>query len=186
MVNMKENQMDITVLDEAVINNIYLIRGQKIMLDSDLAKLYQVETKVLKQAVKRNLGRFPVDFMFEMTASEFQLLRSQFVTSKMEQRGGTRYLPYCFTEPGVAMLSSILNSERAILVNIQIIRTFIRLRQALTDNTDLRLDIEKIKSKLDNQDKNIELVFQYLDELIEHKSHSKERKRIGYKPDDLL
>ena len=175
-----------TILDEVVMNKIYLIRGQKVMLDSDLAKLYQVETKVLKQAVKRNFGRFPVDFMFEMTASEFLLLRSQIVTSKMELRGGTRYLPFCFTEPGIAMLSSVLNSERAILVNIQIIRTFIRMRQALVDNTDFRLYIEKIKAKLDNQDKNIELVFQYLDELIEHKSNSKERKRIGYKPDDLF
>lgn len=160
---MDEQNPDTIIADELVINKIYLIRGQKVMLDSDLAKLYQVETKVLKQAVKRNLHRFPEDFMFEMTENEFQILRSQIVTSKTEHRGGTRYLPFCFTEPGIAMLSSILNSDRAILVNIQIIRTFIRLRQILADHAELRLDIEKIKGKLDEHDKNMEVVFRCLD-----------------------
>src|SRR5471030_503419 len=168
--------------DEIVMNQIYYIRGQKVMLDRDLAKLYQVETKVLKQSVKRNIARFPEDFMFEMSKEEFQIWRSQIVTSKSDQQG-LRYVPFCFTEQGVAMLSSVLNSERAIKVNIQIIRIFTRIRQMFIDNTDLRLEIEKIKNKLENQDKNMEIVFRYLDELIDKKQEQQERKRIGFKPD---
>jgi len=170
--------------DEIVINKIYYIRGQKVMLDRDLAKLYNVETRVLKQSVKRNIARFPGDFMFEMNKDELHDWRSQFVTSKSDNQG-LRYNPFCFTEQGVAMLSSVLNSERAINVNIQIIRIFTKLRQMLVDNIDLRLEIEKIKSKLNNQDKNMEIVFRYLDELIEKKAEPKPRKRIGYKSDDL-
>lgn len=170
--------------DDIVMNQIYYIRGQKVMLDRDLAKLYEVETKVLKQSVKRNITRFPEDFMFEMNKEEFLIWRSQIVTSKSDKQG-LRYVPFCFTEQGVAMLSSVLNSERAINVNIQIIRIFTKLRQMLFDNTDLRLEIEKIKSKLDNQDKNMEIVFRYLDELLEKKKDPKPRKRIGYKSDDL-
>ena len=168
--------------DEIVLNQIYLIRGQKVMLDRDLANLYNVETKILKQAVRRNISRFPEDFMFEMTNEELKNWRSQFVTSNSDQMG-LRYMPFCFTEQGVAMLSSVLNSERAINVNIQIIRIFTRIRQMFIDNTDLRLEIEKIKNKLDNQDKNMEVVFKYLDELIEKKQEPQERKPIGYKPE---
>lgn len=164
--------------DELVMNKIFLIRNQKVMLDSDLANLYQVETKVLNQQVKRNLKRFPEDFMFQLTEKEFENLMSQIVTSSW---GGKRKLPYVFTEQGVAMLSGILNSDRAIAVNIQIMRIFTRIRQMLADNTDLRLDIEKIKSKLDNQDKNMEIVFRYLDELLEKKDNPIERNKIGYK-----
>lgn len=170
--------------DEIVMNQIYYLRGQKVMLDRDLAKLYNVQTKVLKQSVKRNIARFPEDFMFEMTDTEFKIWRSQFVTSKSDQQG-LRYCPFCFTEQGVAMLSSILNNERAINVNIQIIRIFTRLRQMLVDHTDLRLEIEKIKSKLDNQDKNMEVIFRYFDELTKPKIEPAPRKRIGYKSDDL-
>ena len=119
-----------------------------------------------------------------MSKEEFQIWRAQFVTSKSDQQG-LRYVPFCFTEQGVAMLSSVLNSERAINVNIQIIRIFTKLRQMLFDNTDLRLEIEKIKSKLDKQDKNMEIVFRYLDELLERKNEPKPRKRIGYKSDEL-
>jgi hypothetical protein len=140
--------------------------------------LYQVETKVLNQQVKRNLKRFPDDFMFQLTQSEFENLKSQFVTSSW---GGKRKLPLVFTEQGVAMLSGILNSDRAIAVNIQIMRIFTRVRQMLTDNTELRLDIEKIKKKLDNQDKNMEIVFRYLDELLEKKENPVPRTKIGYK-----
>jgi hypothetical protein len=148
------------------------------MLDSDLAELYQVETKVLNQQVKRNIKRFPEDFMFQLTEQEFHNLKSQIVTSSW---GGKRKLPYVFTEQGVAMLSGILNSDRAIAVNIQIMRIFTRIRQMLADNTDLRLDIEKIKNKLDNHDKNMEIVFRYLDELLEKKENPIERNKIGYK-----
>jgi hypothetical protein len=140
--------------------------------------LYQVETGRLNEQVKRNLKRFPEDFMFQLTQSEFENLKSQFATSSW---GGTRKLPFVFTEQGVAMLSGILNSDRAIAVNIQIMRIFTRVRQMLTDNTELRLDIEKIKKKLDNQDKNMEIVFRYLDELLEKKENPVPRTKIGYK-----
>jgi hypothetical protein len=156
----------LVVPDEVVMNKIYVIRGQKVVLDKDLAELYQVETKVLNQQVKRNLNRFPEDFMFHLTDSEFKNLKSQFVSSSW---GGVRKLPFVFTEQGVAMLSGVLSSDRAIAVNIQIMRIFTRIRQMLTDNTELRLDIEKIKKKLDNQDKNMEIVFRYLDELLDKK-----------------
>jgi hypothetical protein len=116
--------------------------------------------------------------MFQLTQSEFENLKSQFVTSSW---GGKRKLPLVFTEQGVAMLSGILNSDRAIAVNIQIMRIFTRVRQMLTDNTELRLDIEKIKKKLDNQDKNMEIVFRYLDELLEKKENPVPRTKIGYK-----
>jgi len=136
--------------NETIINQIYYIREQKVMLDRDLAKLYGVETKVLKQAVKRNIGRFPEDFMFEMTKEELEIWRSQFVTSKSDQMG-LRYNPFCFTEQGVAMLSSVLNSERAIKVNIEIMRVFTKIRKMLFDNTELRLIIEEIRKKTENK-----------------------------------
>lgn len=175
---MVRKESSLIVPDEVVMNKIYVIRNQKVMLDIDLAGLYQVETKVLNQQVKRNLKRFPDDFMFQLTQLEFENLKSQFVTSSW---GGKRKLPLVFTEQGVAMLSGILNSDRAIAVNIQIMRIFTRVRQMLTDNTELRLDIEKIKKKLDNQDKNMEIVFRYLDELLEKKENPVPRTKIGYK-----
>jgi len=150
------------------------------MLDEDLADLYKLETKQLKRQVRRNLERFPEDFMFELTKNEFENLRSQFGTSKW---GGTRYAPYAFTEQGVAMLSSVLNSRTAIKVNIQIIRVFTKLRQLFTDNLSLKLEIEEIKKKLSHQNKNIELVFSYLDELLEKKENQISRSKIGYKKD---
>lgn len=165
--------------DELVMNKIYVIRSQKVMQDRDLAELYGVETKVLKQAVKRNLNRFPEDFMFELTEIELNNWRSQFVTSNSEKMG-LRYKPFAFTEQGVAMLSSVLNSEKAISVNIQIIRIFTRIRQMLMDNTELRLSIEELRKKTDNNTKNIEVVFQYLDELIDKKENPKPRTQIGY------
>ncbi len=171
------------VPDEVIMNQIYYIRGHKVMLDSDLATLYEVETKQLKRQVRRNAERFPEDFMFELTPEEYSYSRSQIGTLK--QGENVKYPPMVFTEQGVSMLSSILNSKRAIKVNIQIIRIFTRIRQMFIDNTDLRLEIEKIKSKLNNQDKNMEIVFRYLDELVEKKIAPKPRKRIGYKSDDL-
>ncbi len=150
------------------------------MLDSHLSELYQVETKILKEQVKRNLNRFPEDFMFELTKNEYENLRSQFAASSW---GGSRYLPLIFTEQGVAMLSSVLNSDRAIAVNIKIIRIFTKMRALLADNLSLRLEIEEIKKKVTNQSKNIELVFSYLDELIDKKENKTERIKIGYKKD---
>jgi hypothetical protein len=164
--------------DDVVINKIYFIRNQKVMLDRDLAELYSVETKRLNEQVKRNLSRFPEDFMFQLSEIEFQNLKSQFATSSW---GGIRKVPYVFTEHGVLMLSSVLNSEKAIQTNIQIMRIFTKIRQMLAETTEIRLDVETIKKKIENQGKNIELVFQYLDELIEKKETKTERERIGYK-----
>lgn len=150
-------------------------------MDRYLAEMYGVETRVLNQAIKRNKKRFPADFMFQMTREELSDWKSQNVISNKEKMG-LRKPPNVFTEQGVAMLSSVLNSETAIEVNIQIIRTFTRIRQMLSEHTELRLEVEKIKKKLDNQDKNMEVVFQYLDELLEKKDQPKpERKSIGYR-----
>lgn len=172
------------VPDEIIMNQIYYVRGHKVMLDFDLAALYEVETKQLKRQVKRNIDRFPEDFMFELTPEEYNISRNQ--NGTLKQGSNIKYSPMVFTEQGVAMLSSVLNSKRAIKVNIQIIRIFTRIRQKLADNTDIKLEIEKIKNKLDNQDKNMEIVFKYLDELLEKQERpNPPRKRIGYKPDDL-
>ncbi|WP_373615379.1 ORF6N domain-containing protein [Mucilaginibacter sp. OAE612] len=169
--------------EEIVVKQIYYIRGQKVMLDSDLATLYQVETKQLKRQVRRNIERFPgEDFMFELTPDEYSLIsRSQ--NGTMKQGYNIKYAPMVFTELGISMLSSVLNSASAIQVNIRIMRIFIRLRQILIDNTELKLEIERIRTKLESQDKNIDLLFGYLDELIEKKSQPMDRKRIGYMPD---
>ncbi len=166
--------------DETVINKIFVIRGQKVMLDRDLALLYGVETKRLKEAVKRNLKRFPEDFMFEMTSTELENWRSQIATSNGDKMG-LRYAPFCFTEQGVSMLSSILTSDRAIEVNIQIMRVFTRMRQLLLDNNELRLVIDEIKKKTDNNTQNIELVFKYLDKLVQQQENPEPRTQIGYK-----
>ncbi len=148
------------------------------MLDNDLAELYEVETRRLNEQVKRNIDRFPEDFMFQLTKEEFENLKSQIATSSW---GGRRKLPFVFTEHGVLMLSSILNSDRAINVNIQIMRIFTRVRQLLTGNLSVKMEIEEIKKKLENQDKNIALIFSYLDELIEKQENPQPRKQIGYK-----
>jgi len=174
----KESTRNIALSEEILVSKIYVIRGQKVMIDRDLAELYGVETKVLKQAVKRNIDRFPPDFMFEMTKDELQNWRSQFVTSNSDKMG-LRYSPFCFTEQGVTMLACTLNSKRAIDINIQIVRVFTKIREALSDNLLIKLDVEELKKKVNNQDKNIELVFSYLDELME-KQNKKTRNPIGY------
>lgn len=154
------------------------------MLDSDLAELYGVETKVLNQAIKRNLERFPEDFMFKLSDDEWESLKSQFVTSN-KSRGGRTYLPNVFSEHGVLMLSSVLNSSQAIQVNIQIVRIFSRLRTLLADNSDLKLEINQIRERLISHDKSITTIFEYVDELIQQKANPPKRKRIGFKPDEL-
>lgn len=179
MTKVKKDRPEIVIVPEEVISSkIYLIRGEKVMLDRDLAELYEVETRRLNEQVKRNINRFPKDFMFQLTELEFENLKSQFATSSW---GGSRKLPNAFTEHGVLMLSSVLNSDKAINVNIQIMRIFTKVRQIITDNLSVKLDIEEIKKKLANHDKNIELVFNYLDELIEKQDKPKPRKKIGYK-----
>ena len=149
------------------------------MLDNDLAELYGVETRMLNQQIKRNEYRFPEDFIFQLTQEEYSQLKTQKAASNW---GGRRKLPYVFTEHGVLMLSSVLNSKKAVEVKIQIMRIFTKIRQMFLDNTELRLEIEHIKKKVDNQSKNIELVFQYLDELIEKQEKQQPRKQISFKP----
>lgn len=179
---MTAKQLLSIIPDNIVINKIYEIRGHKVMLDSDRADLYGVETKRLNEQVRRNLERFPEDFMFQLSENEWDFLRSQFATSKTG-RGGRTYFPNVFTEHGVLMLSSVLNSPQAIQVNIQIVRIFSRLRFLINEKAEIKLEIEEIKQKMNSQDKNIELVFNYLDQLIDKKIGP--RKRIGYMPDDL-
>ena len=175
---MAKGSNQLSVPDEIITSKIYLIRDKKVMLDEDLAELYDVETRRLNEQVKRNIDRFPEDFMFQLTKEEFDILIFQIGTSKW---GGRRKLPYAFTEQGVAMLSGVLNSERAIKVNIQIMRVFTKVREILMDNLSIRLEIEEIKKKITNQDKNIELVFSYLDELIEKHDTKKPVQVKGFK-----
>jgi hypothetical protein len=156
---------------------IYIVRGQKVMLDSDLAALYGVETKVFNQAVGRNLERFPEDFRFQLTEEEFESLRSQFVTSK-KGRGGRRYLPYVFTEQGVAMLSSVLNSERAIQVNIGIMRAFVSMRKMLSTNEEINKRLTELENKSGEHDENFKKVFAAIRLLIS--PPNKSDKEIGF------
>lgn len=146
----KSNLPVVRVSEEDILEKIYVIRGQKVMIDRDLAEMYGVEVRVLNQAVKRNASRFPTDFMFQISKEENDSLRSQFVILKRGRH--SKYLPYAFTEQGVAMLSSVLNSETAIQVNIQIIRLFTKMKELILDNKDLWMKIEKIEQNLVKHD----------------------------------
>ena len=161
---------------EIIERKIYLIRGEKVMLDSDLAMLYEVETFNLNKAVKRNIDRFPEDFMFQLTKEEADSLRFQIGMSKTEGRGGRRYLPYVFTGQGVAMLSTVLNSERAVKVNIEIMRTFVRLRQMLASNAELSRKLQALEKKYDSQFK---VVFDAIRQLM--KPDEPKKKPIGFR-----
>jgi hypothetical protein len=164
---MSEKKSSISIPDEVIMSKIYLVRGEKVMLDRDIADLYGIATKVLKQTVRRNRRRFPSDFMFEMSTDEFQYWRSRFVTSNTDKMG-LRYPPFCFTEHGVLMLSSVLKSELAIAVNIQIIRIFTRMRKIISS---------------DEHDNNIILIFEYIKKLEQDKQQKlaqQNRKKIGY------
>jgi hypothetical protein len=164
---------------EIIERRILLVRGQKVMLDVDLAELYQVPTKVFNQAVKRNPGRFPEDFMFQLTKEEFEYLRSQFVTSNVSGRGGRRYLPFAFTEHGVAMLSSVLNSQRAVQMNILIIRAFIKLREMLATHKDLARKMEELERRQKAQGQQIAEVCSIVKMLIA--VPAKPQNPIGFK-----
>lgn len=163
---------------EVIEGKILLIRGQKVMLDRDLADLYGVATKVLLQAVKRNITRFPEDFMFQLNYQEVAALRSQIVTSKTG-RGGHRYQPYVFSEQGVAMLSSVLNSERAIQVNIAIMRAFVKLKEMLSTNKELAHKLEQLEQKMEKHDGEIKLIFDAIRQLMIPAETTK--KKIGFK-----
>ena len=177
---MKELQI---LPDETIINKIYIIRDKKVMIDRDLAELYGVNTRVLNQSVKRNLKRFPDDFMFQMTMEELENWKSQIVISNVEKMG-LRKLPLVFTEQGVAMLSSVLTSERAISVNIRIIRIFTRMRTMIESHKDILKKLEMLEKKDIELDEKVTLIFEYLKQLEQSKQEEKDfqqRKRIGFK-----
>ena len=172
--------MSISLIPAEVIENrILLLRGHKVMLDSDLSTLYGVETRTLIQAVKRNLYRFPADFIFKLNNQELMALRSQIVISNAG-RGGRRYTPYAFTEYGVAMLSSVLNSKRAIKVNIEIMRAFVRLRQVVGSQKVLAKKMEELESKVGKHDKAINALFETIYEMMN--PIVEEKPKIGFNP----
>ena len=183
---------DVQIPDEVLERRIHFIRGQKVMLDRDLAELYGVEVKQLKRQVKRNAARFPDDFMFELSKAELENWRSQFGTSNPSIKQGLRYAPYAFTENGVAQLSSVLNSERAIAVNIQIIRLFTRMREMLLTHKDLILELEKLRNSSKEHAGKIQVIFRYLKQMEKRetervllaqiaKEKMKARQEAGYK-----
>jgi phage regulator Rha-like protein len=161
---------------KSIVNKIVLLRGEKVLLDSDLAELYDVETKQLKRAVRRHLNRFPEDFMFQLSKEDFQNLRSHFGTSSW---GGTRYMPMAFTEQGVAMLSSVLNSARAIEVNIAIMRAFVKLRETLATHKKLSRKLSDLEQKLGDHDEQIQAIFEAIRQLM-LPPDEKGKKKIGF------
>ena len=163
---------------ERIEHSIHAIRGQRVILDRDLADLYDVPTKVLKQAVRRNMDRFPSDFMFVLTHQEFADLRSQIVTSSSPQWGGARYQPMAFTEQGVAMLSSMLRSKRAVQVNIEIMRVFVKLRHVVSTHKELAVKFSELERKIEKHDESIETIFEAIRQLMT--PPEKPRKKIGF------
>lgn len=179
---MAKKELQALILERKILNRIYVLRGQKIMLDEDLAEMYNVETKQLKRQVKRNIERFPKDFMFELTNKEFENLRNQIGTSSW---GGTRYIPMAFTEQGVAMLSSILKSKTAIEVNIRIIRVFTKFREYAVTHKEILLQLSKLEKEVRGNSKDIENIFMVLKELLENKNKpTPPRNKIGFKQYD--
>ena len=176
-------------------NRIYEIRGERVMLDRDLADLYETETKALNLAVKRNIKRFPADFMFQLTKEEFDNLRFQIETSEKgtslrlqnetsKGRGGTRYMPYAFTEQGVAMLSGILNSDKAISMNIAIMRAFVEIRRIIFRQNDLKEQLKEIKERLGEHDTQLNHIYDAMENLLDEKAAQRkwdDRERIGFK-----
>ena len=172
--------MESVIPVELIERRIYLIRGFKVMLDRHLAELYQVETSYLNRQVKRNTDRFPADFMFQLNAKESESLRCQFGISNAAGRGGRRYLPYAFTQEGVAMLSGVLRSERAVLVNVAIMRAFVRLREILISNKDLASRLDSLEKKYDSR---FRVVFDAIRKLMEPSSNPN-RRNIGFRSQD--
>ena len=165
-------------------SKIHEIRSQKVMLDFDLAELYEVETKNLNLAVKRNTKRFPVDFMFQLTKSQWERLRLQIETSK--GRGGTRYLPYAFTEQGVAMLSGVLSSKKAVEMNIEIMRAFVEIRRIVLNKNDVKKKLQDITKRIGEHDLLITELYEAIENIIDENAAQKKwdgRKRIGYRDD---
>ena len=179
---------------QSIQHRIYKLRGERVMLDRDLAALYEIETKSLNLSVKRNIKRFPTDFMFQLTKEEFESLRLQIETSEINSlrlqietskgRGGTRYLPYAFTEQGVAMLSGIINSDKAINMNIAIMRAFVDVRRLLLKQTDLKEQLKEIKQRLGEHDAQLNNIYDAMENLLDEKAAQRkweDRVRIGFK-----
>lgn len=179
---------------QSIQHRIYKLRGERVMLDRDLAALYEIETKSLNLSVKRNIKRFPTDFMFQLTKEEFESLRLQIETSEINPlrlqietskgRGGTRYLPYAFTEQGVAMLSGIINSDKAINMNIAIMRAFVDVRRLLLKQTDLKEQLKEIKQRLGEHDAQLNNIYDAMENLLDEKAAQRkweDRVRIGFK-----
>ena len=178
---MAKKELQVLVVEQKILNRIYVIRGEKVMLDRDLAEMYGVETRIFNQSVKRNIGRFPKDFMFAVNEKEWQNLKSQIVTSSW---GGSRYKPNVFSEQGVAMLSSILNSKTAIEVNIRIIRVFTKLREYALTHKEILLQLGKLEKEVKGNSKDIENIFMVLKELIEKQQRPlPPRNKIGFRRD---
>lgn len=181
-----KDKNEMMILEEVIMSRIYLIRGVKVMLDRDLAKLYEVETRMLNQAVRRNKKRFPEDFMFQLSKEEMENWKSQIVISSSEKMG-LRKPPLVFTEQGVAMLSSVLNSDRAIMVNIQIIRVFTKIRRLLETHSEILGKLERIEKQEIEHDQQIILIFEYLHQLEQSRQQQEDlanRKRIGFQKDE--
>jgi hypothetical protein len=172
---------EIMIPEEVIMSKIYIIRGQKVMIDKDLAELYEVETKALKQAVRRNRDIFPDHFMFELTDEEFTHLRSQIVTSSW---GGQRYLPFVFTELGILQLANVLKSKRARRMSVRILEVFVKMREIISAHKEILSQIEKITEKLDDHDEQILVIFEYLRQLEQSQQQQEDlanRKRIGFR-----
>ncbi len=177
-IRLMENNISI-IPNEVILNRIYHIRNHKVMLDRDLAELFEVMPSRMRQQITRNADKFPEHFMFRLTENEAESMISQNAIPSKQSLGGS--LPLVFTEHGVLQLANVIKSERATQISIKIIEIFVNMREYLNNNVNLRLDIEAIKKKVDNHDKNIELLFSYLDELIDKKENIEERTKIGYK-----
>ena len=180
-VHMAKKELQVLVAEQKILNRIYVVRGMKVMLDEDLAEMYSVETRRLNEQVKRNIKRFPKDFMFTLTQKEFDNLKSQNATSSW---GGRRKLPNAFTEQGVAMLSSVLSSDIAIEVNIRIIRVFTKLREYALTHKEILLQLGKLEKEVKGNSQDIENIFIVLKELIEKQSNPAPRNKIGFKQYD--
>lgn len=177
---MAKKELHQLVIEQKILNRIHIVRGEKVMIDRDLAQLYGIDTKVLKQSVKRNIERFPKDFMFEMTAREFTKWRESSLLSPAD-RQGLRYAPFCFTEQGVTMLSCILNTKTAIEVNLRIIRVFVKMREYALTHNEILVQLAKLEKDVKGNTRDIENIFTVLKELIEKQRKPIVRNRIGFK-----
>ena len=176
---MAKKELQALVVEQKILNLIYVVRGEKIMLDRDLAEMFGIETRVLKQAVKRNMVRFPKDFMFEMTSKEIDRMVSQNVIPSKSFFGGA--VPFCFTEHGVTMLSCILNSKTAIEVNLRVVRVFVKMREYALTHKEILLQLVKLEKEVKGNSKDIENIFMVLKELLEKESKPSPRNKIGFK-----